>query len=108
MPSAPWPRRSPRSTPDSCASVTSTLLRWARAEDFSLCAWRKRNACECARVAGAMRQCAELLLSRKCCLFLMTAHLQALERLRQKKIAKDQALDMIMDFLQSELRPKIH
>jgi hypothetical protein len=38
----------------------------------------------------------------------MTAHLQALERLRQKKIAKDQALDMIMDFLQSELRPKIH
>jgi len=32
---------------------------------------------------------------------------QALERLRQKKIAKDAALEMIMDFLVSELRPKI-
>lgn len=32
---------------------------------------------------------------------------QALERLRQKKIAKDPALEMIMDFLAAELRPKI-
>jgi len=32
---------------------------------------------------------------------------QALERLRQKKMTKDPALEMIMDFLAAELRPKI-
>ena len=32
---------------------------------------------------------------------------QALERLRQKKFAKDAALEIIMDFLAAQLRPKI-
>jgi len=32
---------------------------------------------------------------------------QAMERLRQKKMVKDPALEMIMDFLAAELRPKI-
>jgi len=32
---------------------------------------------------------------------------QALERLRQKKIPKDAALEIIMDYLATQLRPKI-